>query len=60
MGISSSATIILGHELGEGDTEKAKETCDYFSGLAAILSLISALAITLLARPLVQLFGITS
>ena len=57
-GVSSAATVIMGHALGRGDIEKAKELCGYFFSFAALLALLSAGAVTLFSRPMVALFGL--
>ena len=57
-GISSSASAILGSELGKNKIERAVEYGDYFLGLAGILSVIVSSLIVVSSEFLVSLFGL--
>lgn len=58
MGISNATAAIVGHTLGSGDVEKARQQGDYFVGMASILAILSIILISVFAQPLVAIFGL--
>ena len=55
-GYGNAVQILLGSSLGKGQIEKARKECDYHIGLAAMISVMLVLALTVFAKPMVSLF----
>lgn len=58
-GINSAVGLIVGEQLGRGDLAEAKRCVKYLFPVSAVLAACVALLISLLAQPLVSLFGLT-
>lgn len=58
MGVATATSVITGSTLGSGDIERAKKEGNYFIGMASVLAVITTVAITTFAGPMVAIFGL--
>ena len=58
MGMNNAVGLLVGEQLGKKDLEGARRTVRYLFPLAGALAILVAVLITLLAGPMVSLFGL--
>ena len=58
-GIAQSSSIVIGHTLGRGERNKAKEEANAFVGLGMIVGAAAGVLILLVANPIIACYNIT-
>lgn len=59
-GLSQASCIVIGHTLGEGDTERAQHEGVTFWGLGTVIGLVAGGIIILISEPVISLYSITT
>lgn len=59
-GVSQSSSVIIGHTLGEGDTERAKREGWTFLKIGVVLGVVTGGIIILISNPIISVYNISS
>ena len=58
-GIAQSSSIVVGHTLGSGDTDRAKEEANAFLGLGIVVGIVAGGIILAVSGPIISCYNIT-